>query len=1206
MARKPFLLLIFALVLFAGAFVAESGFKSDHQGHLSQIPKGVKEYGRLKGQAYDFAKDNLRAFAKGVTPVAKSSNGISGLVFYKDSLVWWSDQGVLLSPNDTASGLRFVQNGWYLVQKETSGPWLSMSLLKVKQQYPFTNRYLTNDLNPAFKLCSYWDLAKSTDPGNLTIDEKDGFYVKPSSDGSEPFLLPSWLLLAGSVFLMAAIGRFLRQRGFAWNAAAGLAFLAIYLFRILTGDLLEQLPLWNWGFFRPDQYASSWLLNAPADLFLVSCVLFFLNKGIAEKSFSYFLKLDFRVGVTLLSALNFCCAFFCAVLIKGLILDSRIPFDFDRVFALDAYSFFGFVIIGMLVATALNFSKSAATALSNHSFIKPQHRLLMFIVPLVMLTISFFSGMVDVTLVIFGLAAMTWGMLEQRLFPSRPQGGAYSAYLAIIAGISLLSALHVFEWDTVREQESRKVWASRLERERDRVAEFLFEDVLRGVRDDATLSGLFSQPYERMTANVSVADSIERRLMRNHLSGYWDRYDIAVRSFNADGLPVNAGGDPTWSLDMYDQRLREAGNDSSHFGLFFTGGSEGRMNYTGKAGIYHTDTLVGIVVVSLSSKPLSERSGFPELLLSGSVPQSRNVADYAVAYYRNDTLVNKSGDFAYPILAFSEFIEASRLEGDFIRLYGYSHLVQFTSDHSFLVVSHPISGAYKFFTAFSYLFAIYGMLFLLIYAGWFFYRNGWRWKPNLGARIRISVVLIVVLTMLITGGATVYYIFNTYQADGGPETENRINTLVDALQEEIGKRYDGGSMSGGDEMNSSLAGLAKGMGADFNLFDRGGMLLYSSQPKLYDQQIIAPLMNPMVLDQMKKQPLSTVSIRERIGGFEYLSTFVPMMQEGYGVKGYLNVSYFSQQAEFEERISGFLVAVVNLYVLLFALASFFTFFLSSRITQPLQLIREKLSAITFNQRNELLEWNSEDEIGDLVKEYNRMATELSGAAEQLAKSEREFAWREMAKQVAHEIKNPLTPMKLGLQHLQRAWRENHPDKEKIMERMTQVLIEQIDTLSHIATEFSGFAQMPTAHVTQFDLDQVLQSVADLYAEHDSVKVRFNSLDGTPHLITADRDQMMRVFSNLVKNGVQATEEVAQGTVDIEIWHKDGKVEIRVRDNGKGIPEALKSRIFTPNFTTKSGGTGLGLAICKQIVEQFGGTITFESKVPGGTVFLVRI
>jgi signal transduction histidine kinase len=522
------------------------------------------------------------------------------------------------------------------------------------------------------------------------------------------------------------------------------------------------------------------------------------------------------------------------------------------------------------------------------------------------------------------------------------------------------------------------------------------------------------------------------------------------------------------------------------------------------------------------------------------------------------------------------------------------------------MVSLPSKGLYQFSTSFSYLFGIYGFVFLLAFAIRFLILNKWRWRPNIGARIRLSVVMIVVLTMLITGGATVWYIFNTYRADGGPETESRIRVLLGALQDEIGGRYSGVPLAGGDEMNSSLAGLAKALGADFNLYDPNGRLLYSSQPKLYDQQIVAPLINPDALYKLRSQSASFVSLRERIGTFEYLSSYVPLIEGSAAVKGYLNISYFSQQAELEQRVSGFLVAVVNLYVLLFAIASFLTFWLSTRITQPLQVIREKLASVTFGKRNELLEWRSDDEIGALVKEYNRMATELSAAAEQLARSERESAWREMARQVAHEIKNPLTPMKLGLQHLQRAWRDNHPDKDQITERMTKVLIEQIDALSNIATEFSGFAQMPKANVSQFNLDQVLKSLADLYAEHETVNVRFHSFDSTPHIIAADREQMMRAFSNLVKNAVQATEEITNGMVDIQIGHHNGKVEVVIQDNGKGISEEMKPRIFTPNFTTKSGGTGLGLAICRQIITQYGGTITFESEQGKGTRFVLSI
>ncbi|MFM7768152.1 MAG: ATP-binding protein, partial [Bacteroidota bacterium] len=676
------------------------------------------------------------------------------------------------------------------------------------------------------------------------------------------------------------------------------------------------------------------------------------------------------------------------------------------------------------------------------------------------------------------------------------------------------------------------------------------------------------------------------------------------RSFNANGLPVNTGGDPTWSLNYYDEQLRQAGNDSSHYGLFFIGGSEGRMSYTAKTAVYDADTVSGIVVLSLTSKPLGGRSGFPELLLSGSVPQSKNVSDYSFAYYRNDTLINKSGDFAYPRLGMN--VREGRSPADFFNQDGWSHLYHRTSENAFLLVSVPAKGVYQFSTVFSYLFGIYGFVFLLAYAIRFLIVNKWRWRPNIGARIRLSVVMIVVLTMLITGGATVWYIFNTYRADGGPETESRIRVLLGALQDEIGGRYNGVPLSGGDEMNSSLAGLAKALGADFNLYDPSGRLLYSSQPKLYDQQIVAPLINPDALYKLRSQSASFVSLRERIGTFEYLSSYVPLLEGSAVVKGYLNISYFSQQAELEQRVSGFLVAVVTLYVLLFALASFLTFWLSTRITQPLQAIREKLASVTFGKRNELLEWHSDDEIGELVKEYNRMATELSAAAEQLARSERESAWREMARQVAHEIKNPLTPMKLGLQHLQRAWRDNHPDKDQIMERMTKVLIEQIDALSNIATEFSGFAQMPQANKSQVNLQEILKSVVELYSEYENIRVVLIDQTANDLTIYADKEQLSRVFVNLVKNAVQAVNQDGGGLVEVVVTASDGWGLVEVRDNGSGIPDEQKPRIFTPNFTTKSGGTGLGLAICHQIVSQSGGDINFDSKTGVGTSFFVRL
>ncbi len=1202
MKRSAIWLLGFAVLLLAASILLSERSESGQQQSIAEARDTKSAFDSFCRAAEMAAADNLNLYKNGRLTKVNLGSDSYGFIFENDSLVWWSDNSVSPHVNDTASGIKLFGNGWYLSQVSKEGGITSMVLGRVYVQYPFNNQYLKDGFTEAIGLNDQWTIAKPNEPNAIEIDAKQGFFIKEKTSSNEPIIDSVWLFLLGLALLFLSLNTVLKT--YVHGMATPIALAFMYLLRLLFSDWLQQSPLWGFGLFGPDQYASSWLLNSPADLILVSAMLFFFSRNtphLLRKTKNVFCDIK---GVATLSALSISFAYLCNSLVAGLVLDSRIPFDFDKVFSLNGYSFLGFGIIGLLVSASIRLSKSIA-AFSKENFATNTAKTAASIIgPAALLVLTFIVGYAEKWISILSIITMLWGWFIGGYFRLKTGRSAFTSYLALLAGTALISSAMLFVHIQTRERESRRVLATRLENERDRVAEYLFEDVAKSMRSDEQLRQLFSSPYERMTANLDIADSIERRVLRNHLSGYWERYDITVRSFNANGLPVNTGGDPTWSLNYYDEQLRQAGNDSSHYGLFFIGGSEGRMSYTGKTAVYDADTVSGIVVLSFTSKPLGGRTGFPELLLSGSVPQSKNVSDYSFAYYRNDTLINKSGDFAYPRIGNKDRVGLGM--SDFFVQDGWSHLYHRTSENAFLLVSIPAKGVYQFSTVFSYLFGIYGFVFLMTYAIRFLIVNKWRWRPNIGARIRLSVVMIVVLTMLITGGATVWYIFSTYRADGGPETESRIRVLLGALQDEIGGRYSGVPLSGGDEMNSSLAGLAKALGADFNLYDTGGRLLYSSQPKLYDQQIVAPLINPDALFKLRSQSASFVSLRERIGTFEYLSSYVPLLEGTASVKGYLNISYFSQQAELEQRVSGFLVAVVNLYVLLFALASFVTFWLSTRITQPLQAIREKLASVTFGKRNELLEWHSDDEIGELVKEYNRMATELSAAAEQLARSERESAWREMARQVAHEIKNPLTPMKLGLQHLQRAWRDNHPDKDQITERMTKVLIEQIDALSNIATEFSGFAQMPQANKSRIALQEILKSVVELYSEYDNIRVVLIDQTTNPLTILVDKEQLSRVFVNLIKNAVQAVKQDGGGLVEAVVTASGGWGLVEVRDNGNGIPDEQKPRIFTPNFTTKSGGTGLGLAICHQIVTQSGGNIYFESEAGKGTSFFVRL
>jgi nitrogen fixation/metabolism regulation signal transduction histidine kinase len=241
----------------------------------------------------------------------------------------------------------------------------------------------------------------------------------------------------------------------------------------------------------------------------------------------------------------------------------------------------------------------------------------------------------------------------------------------------------------------------------------------------------------------------------------------------------------------------------------------------------------------------------------------------------------------------------------------------------------------------------------------------------------------------------------------------------------------------------------------------------------------------------------------------------------------------------------------------------------------------------------------------LIDEYNLMLGELAESAEKLAKSERESAWREMAKQVAHEIKNPLTPMKLNTQMLKRAWDDKAPGFEDRLNRYAQNLIEQIDTLSHIATEFGNFAQMPKMQKEWVDMRELLQQAAEFH-QNQQCKITLEINEPGSFGVLTDKEQMLRVFNNLIKNAEQAIPDHKVGEIKLTLHTSNARVKIEVSDNGSGISEELRERIFNPNFTTKSTGMGLGLALVKNIIESSDGTIRFESEIDRGTTFIIEL
>ena len=390
---------------------------------------------------------------------------------------------------------------------------------------------------------------------------------------------------------------------------------------------------------------------------------------------------------------------------------------------------------------------------------------------------------------------------------------------------------------------------------------------------------------------------------------------------------------------------------------------------------------------------------------------------------------------------------------------------------------------------------------------------------------------------------------------------------------------------------------------EINIYSLNGQLLKSSKESFSVDKVSPPI--PKYILKLVRSSIEKryVDIKT-INGVKNRSSFTQIKDDKFKPLGILNLPYLEDDGFYEKELNSFLIRLGQVYSFMLLVAFALAYFLSSYITKSLKTISDRLYETNLNQKNKkiVLEASSK-EINLLISAYNRMVDELEISAVKLAQSEREEAWREMAKQVAHEIKNPLTPMRLTVQSFQRRFDPADPNIKQKMNDYSETLIQQIDTMNAVASAFSNFASMPAQQNETLNVVEVVELTLDIFNEEQIV---FES--ESPEIISKiDRTQLIRIITNLVKNAIQSIPEQQENkTVHVTVKKVDQKVLILVKDNGIGIKAADTGRIFEPKFTTKSSGMGLGLGIIKNIIENYKGTITFESEYGIGTTFTVSL
>jgi signal transduction histidine kinase len=785
-------------------------------------------------------------------------------------------------------------------------------------------------------------------------------------------------------------------------------------------------------------------------------------------------------------------------------------------------------------------------------------------------------------IVIFSLNALfLWLCYKYRLFREFGQFRFANSlfFLLSTALFSLIFALSVYQGETLREHLLMEEFAEELLVEKDELTEFLLSNLKNDIEQDPFITNKFLHPF-------SSTKSVTEKIQRVYMGGYLSKYSTRISLFNAMGEPLNWPGSP--ELAQLRKNIQSEYEQTNEAGLFYADDLSPRYVLISELRRY--GYVIGHIVIHFEIPTYATSAVYPDLLMR---------TDKRLIRERFQFVVRQGEKILYSSRQLKQELPLKGLQlksQNNLILNGYRTLSRSTPEGKGVWVMAGRYGFYRFFTNYSLAFLTYVLLGVLVLFVVLILRQLKRMPVNYSTKIQLALSLAFFLPLVALSFTLYTVVIEQSKRSIIDEYKSKIKGVSSALTEDLSE-YRTGEVSRG-ELILRLAEHSKVLQEDLNLYGSNGQLLISTQPAVFNSHILPDFANPIAYRRM----LSGVSddpviVGEKAGNFSFRSSYFPLIDpKNQSITGVISMPFFEYRAEKDSKIIEILANILNSFTIIFLVTFFITFLSSTWLTRPLQYLTDRIRGTNFIRRNVPLEWNIRDEIGQLIFAYNAMLNKLEISRAELSKREKEEAWREMAKQVAHEIKNPLTPMKLNLQYL---LSRNSKTDEK--ERHTlESIIKQVDTLSEIANSFSAFAQMPVPKLKPIDLKEVLGKAINLF---NSNRFRYEISPHDDFQVMGDENLFGRVFQNILINALQASK--AHEPIEVRLSKERSTIRVEIQDYGKGIPKELQENIFQPNFTTKSTGSGIGLAIAKKGVEHAGGQIWFQSAYGQGTTFFLE-
>ena len=1182
---------------------AFTGFQADLESRVDRI-----------GQHFD---STVSGWTSRFLVPAGPNDGDALFVFKGDSLYFWTEDK-MPAPSDPSkyrsvkSEVLREKNGWYLYHGYKKGEWVIFGARLIRTENAFRNDFIHDHFYSSLGCSPNVDVVSSNTGYPVYSGEHRYLFSLDfgsyNPDPSVPGIIAFFLLLTGLICLWRFFFLFLSR--ISWVDKRDMLFVCLFTISVfavrgiffITGFPAET-P--RWELFGPAGYSSSWLLPSLGDFVLdvltgmaAALVFYGRYKRFARKSAMIYHRN--WPGLLITWVLVAGVFIVTSMLVENLVLNSSFSLNLKDVTALSWQSGFGILILTGLLAIQLLVILPVMDAMFRSAAQRKPTVISIFLAAGAGMAVLFlFNRTRDwPILLLFTAVSFSTVFLTDHLGRRYPVRNL----LFFLCFYSLFATYLLDRANRLREREKIELLSGKLATQRNPVTEMMYESAVKRIREDRIVAGWLSG---RAGEKEISTDSLAAYLKARFFNDFWKKYQIQITCCDPGmKLKIQPQGYEV-GCSIYFGGIRESyGKPTQVAGLCALDYGFSREYYLGILNGRNDGLPEGAgpaIYIEFNLKSAYPDPGYPALLTEHPRSDLPNLTDYSYGLFRAGKLIRSVGFMEYKT-DLRAYAAASGPAAP-VKEANVVHFRYRVNDQDTLLITKRNDNLLSYATPFSYFFILFTTLTFLVSAGIAARKRRRLIPDSLKNRLQVALIALLLITMLSVG---IVQIFNILRINQKKETGNlkeRAYSVLVEVQHRYGANEDLDDIDR-HSLEDFLVKLSNIFFSDINIYSSHGKLIASSRPQIFEEGLLSDRMNAEAFRALYAEKNSIVLHPEVIGTMRYNSAYLPFYNDRDQVLGYINLPYFARQDEAKKEIAVFLVTFINVYILLILLGVAVAVFISNYITAPLGMLAGKLSQLRVGSANEKIVWDRPDEIGQLVAEYNRMTDELASSAELLARSAREGAWRQMARQVAHEIKNPLTPIKLSAQHLERAWKDKAPDWDQRLLRFTAMLVEQIDALSRIASDFSDFARMPSAIMGPVNLTEVVQFVVSLY--RDTTPIRFDFQDTAPTAwVMGDRSQLIRLFTNLVNNAVQAIGDRPGGVVGIFLERTEGDLIIHVTDNGPGIPIEQAERIFQPDFTTKTTGMGLGLAIVKGITEGMNGSIVFSPVEPSGTDFTLR-